>query len=142
MIEVEVHATVNPTELEENVADAIENIFEGLEMEVSQERVSGHGGIESLMKFHYLIRQEEIIDTVRTQISKGMDETSTHFAINKQVAFVKRLNFPAQEEALGSIHVGIEASSSRELERLIDWLAPETEKGVPLFELDVKDVKP
>lgn len=142
MIEVEVYATVNPTELEERVADAIENIFEGLEMDISPQRVTGHGGIESLITLHSLLREEEIIDTCRTQLEKGVDDTSTHFIINKQVAFVARLNFPAQEESLGSIHVDIKASSSKELERLFDWLTPPTEKGIPMFEMDIRDVKP
>jgi predicted RNA binding protein with dsRBD fold (UPF0201 family) len=142
MIEVEVHAIVNPTEVEEKVADSMENIFEGLEMDISKQRVTGHGRIDCLRKLHYLLREEEIIDTAYKEFRKGLsdDGLSTHFIISKQVATVGRLNFPAQEESLGSINVNIKASSSSELERLFEWLVPPTEKGVPEFEIDIEDV--
>ncbi len=146
MIEVEVSAIVNPTEDTERVALAISNMFKRLETDLDQSmpkpRVVGHGDLESLFTMHELLRQERLLDTARTQLNKGhsIDGLSTNFMLNKQVATVNRLNFPATEEPLGSIHVTINANSGEELDRLIDWLAPQTEDGEPLIELDVNDI--
>ena len=146
MIKVEVSAIVNPTEDTERVSLAISNMFKELETALDESmpkpRVVGHGDIESLFTMHNLLRQERQLDTARTQLNKGhsIDGLSTDFMLNKQVATVNRLNFPATEEPLGSIHITISASSDEELDRLIDWLAPQTEDGVPLIELDVDDI--
>lgn len=147
MIEVEVYAAVNPTELEEKVRSAILNIFDQVEIIKEEtpyeERFVGYGGIASLRILHSLLRKEQIIDTAHKQMYKGTSEdgTYTHFIINKQVAFVGKLNLPAQEEPLGSIHVIIKASSQSELERLFEWIVPPTEKGVPVFEIGMEDVE-
>ncbi len=146
MIEVEVSAIINPTEDTERVALAISNMFKGLETDPDESmpkpRIFGHGDLESLFKMHELLRQERLLDTARTQLNKGhsIDGLSTDLMLNKQVATVNRLNFPATEEPLGSIHVTISANSGEELDRLIDWLAPQTENGEPLIELDVNDI--
>ncbi|MGP8320489.1 MAG: RNA-binding domain-containing protein [Methanosarcinaceae archaeon] len=146
MIKVEVSAIINPTEDTERVSVAVSNMFKGLEITVDRStprpRVVGHGNVESLFTIHGFLRQEQLLDTARTQLNKGqsIDGFSTHFLLNKQVATVNFLNFPAMEEPLGSIHVSISASLAEELGRLINWLAPHTENGEPLLEIDVKDI--
>lgn len=147
MIQVTVSARVNPTEDREIVHSAIKNIFP--ENELVYEEISEYSGVFSskgdihfLVNIHYMIRQEQIIDTARTQLSKGIsrDGRSTSFIISKQVATVGRLNFPAQEEPLGSIEIGIRADSPEELLRFFDWLTPPTEDGIPNFEMDITSV--
>ena len=146
MIDVEVSAVVNPTEDIENVAIAIVNILHGFELDLDEStpkpRLVGSGEIGSLKVMHELFRKEQVLDTARKQLEKGrsVDRMSTDFIINKQVAFVNRLNFPAEEEPLGSIHITIKAGSEEELDRLIDWLAPPTEEEIPLFEIDITEV--
>ncbi|MDK2911132.1 MAG: uncharacterized protein PWR29_89 [Methanolobus sp.] len=147
MIEVAVSARLNPTEDREIVRAAMKSMFP--ENEPAYEEVSEFSGIfsfkgdiHSLVNIHYMIRQEQIIDTARTQLYKGMskNEKSTSFIISKQVATVGHLNFPAQEEPLGSIEISIRADSSEELLRFFDWLTPPTENGIPNFELDITSV--
>ena len=146
MIEVEVSAVVNPTEEIEKVAIAIVNLFHGFELDLDEStqkpRLIGSGEIGSLKVMHELFRKEQVLDTARKQLEKGrsVDRMSTHVIINKQVAFVNCLNFPAEEEPLGSIHIIIKAGSEHELDRLVDWLAPPTEEGIPLFEIDITEV--
>ncbi|MCD4703973.1 MAG: hypothetical protein K8R64_06735 [Methanosarcinaceae archaeon] len=141
MIEVEVWADVNPTENLELVEESIRNIIDIADLEVtdSEDRVSGRGGVEALRHMHALLRSEQILDTARTRLYLGLDATgtSTYIRINKQVAIMKRLNFPGQKESLGSIHVRIQADDQKELETLADWLAPPTEEGIPLYEIDM-----
>ncbi|WP_321420060.1 RNA-binding domain-containing protein [uncultured Methanomethylovorans sp.] len=150
MIEVRVSARVNPTETEEKVRTAVQSIFPLTDITynaandtVLHGMVEGTTNLEGLRHLHLLLREEEIIDTARTQLEVGIreDEPSTSFRISKFVAFVGRLNFPADEEPLGSIHVTMSASSSFELHRLIEWLTPPTEKGKILFESDIEDVE-
>jgi predicted RNA binding protein with dsRBD fold (UPF0201 family) len=147
MIKTTVTAKVNPTEDREVVYEAIKKMFP--ENEPVYEELSEHSGtfslegdIHSLVNIHYQIRQEQIIDTARTQLSKSVsrDGKSTFFILSKQVATVGRLNFPAQKEPLGSIEISIGADSSEELVRFFDWLTPPTENGIPDFELDITSV--
>jgi uncharacterized protein len=150
MIKLQVSARVNPTETEEKVRTAVQSIFPLADLTYNKTDdtrshgiVEGTTDLEGLRHLHYLLREEEIIDTARTQFEVGIreDEPSTSFRISKFVAFVGRLNFPADEEPLGSIHVTMSASSSFELHRLIEWLAPPTEKGKIVFEPDIEDVE-
>lgn len=146
MIKVTVSADVNPTENEDKVRDVVSNIFPDIELEIEEfgkvQRLTGEGDISSLETLHYLIREEEIIDTSRTRLNVGMDEEGkfTYFIISKQVATVGRLNYPARDEPLGSIKVFIDADSTDEMERLLDWLTPPTEAGVPEFEIKMSEV--
>jgi len=146
MLKVTVSADVNPTENEDKVRDAVSNIFPNINLEIEKfgkvQRLTGEGNISSLETLHYLIREEEIIDTSRTRLNVGMDEEGkfTYFIISKQVATVGRLNYPAQDEPLGSIKVFIDADSADEMERLLDWLTPPTEDGVSEFEMKMSEV--
>jgi predicted RNA binding protein with dsRBD fold (UPF0201 family) len=143
MIEVKVSTTINPTEDEERVEEAVLKMFPLIELETittdEGKFIEGKGDIESLRNIHDLFRREEIIDTARTRLEAGSyeDPTRTHFLINKQVATKGRLNFPAIEEPLGSIHVDIEVDDAEAMEILIEWLTPPTEDGVALFEADM-----
>jgi hypothetical protein len=46
------------------------------------------------------------------------------------------VSFPAEEEPLGSLHVRITGG-----ERVIDWLAPQTEQGIPVMETDLAELR-
>jgi predicted RNA binding protein with dsRBD fold (UPF0201 family) len=56
--------------------------------------------------------------------------------LNKQVAYIGKLNFPAGEESLGSIEVEISADNQDELLTIIDWLTPQTVDGEPVTEIE------
>ena len=143
MIQVKIFAELNPTENEDKVRQAVNSIFPDIELQLEASGglsgFTGEGDISALAKLHHLIREEKIIDTSRTRLNVGMDEEgiSTRFIISKQVATVGRLNYPAQEEPLGSIEVTIIADSAAQMQRFVDWLTPPTENGVPDFELDM-----
>ncbi|MFP4655153.1 MAG: AAA family ATPase [Methanohalobium sp.] len=147
MVEVEVSAVVNPTENEDYVADAVRHIFGDIEMEIinteqaNKRHLSGSGDIGALKNLHEMFRKEKILDTGRMQLEEGIsiDGLSTHFIINKQVASVGRLNFPADEEPLGSIHVIITVNSKDKMKKILDWLTPPTEDGRPKFEMEIRE---
>ncbi len=133
-IEVIVNAPVRPTERVERVISAIENLFPGLTIDSREDRIEAYNGLESLRKFHDLLRDQMILDTARTVMQRGTVGSTVQFKLNKQAAFVGKVNFPVDEEPLGSIQVQITGG-----ERLIDWLAPRTENGVPVEEIDLRE---
>ncbi len=134
---VVVFAPVNPTEVQEKVEKAILNFFP-LSLELQEHAIPGlygEGDIENLRKLHLQLREERILDTARRIFLNGIEGDTTRFRLNKQVAYIGKLNFPAGEESLGSIDVEISADNEDDLLTIIDWLAPQTEDGKPVMEI-------
>ncbi len=134
-IEVSIHAIVKPTELAERVIIAIEKIFPGVTMEISEGRIESHGGPECLQNFHKLLREQRILDTARSVMLEGCLGNIIRFSLNKQAAFMGKVSFPPEEEPLGSIHIQIAGG-----EKVIDWLAPKTVDAVPVREICLEEV--
>jgi len=129
-ISVQVEADINPTENEEKVKRAAENMFSNLEWKVKPQKrgnlLVGKGrSIDTLTKLYNLLRRERIRDAARGALYEGLNEKSIIFYLNKQVAYVGHVSFskPVGESPLGPIKVEIQCSNPREL---IDWLAPRT----------------
>jgi predicted RNA binding protein with dsRBD fold (UPF0201 family) len=134
MIEVAVYSSVRPTERVEKVASAIEKIFPGMIMDIRADRIEAYDGLESLRNLHRLLREQSILDTARGVMLRGRVGEAVSFQLNKQAAFMGIVSFPPEEEPLGSLHVQIMGG-----EMVIDWLAPETENGVPINEIELKE---
>jgi uncharacterized protein len=134
-IEISVHALVRPTERLEKVVSAIESIFPGLVMDIREDRIEAYDGLDSMKIFHKLLREQEILDTARLVMMKGLIGDTVQFRLSKQAALMGKVNFPPEEEPLGSLHVQITGG-----ERVIDWLAPQTENGVPVAEIELEDL--
>jgi predicted RNA binding protein with dsRBD fold (UPF0201 family) len=136
---VRVSAPVYPTEIEEKVRIAITNLFP-VELSIRNfgiPQLYGEGGLESLRKLHMLLRELRIIDTARRIFMNGIEGSTIQFRLNKQVAFVGKVNFPVGEESLGSIHVEISSYNGENLMKIIDWIAPETAGGEPVMEIEM-----
>ena len=134
MIEVAVYSSVRPTERVEKVASAIENIFPGMVMDIRADRIEAYDGLESLRNLHKLLREQSILDTARGVMLRGRVGEAVSFQLNKQAAFMGIVSFPPEEEPLGSLHVQIMGG-----EMVINWLAPETENGLPINEIELKE---
>ncbi|MEM1644039.1 MAG: RNA-binding domain-containing protein [Desulfurococcaceae archaeon] len=135
---VRVEAVVNPTEDVDKVVKAVLNVFTG--NVTVEERESGYkyvvgesSSIESLKKLHYLIRAQRILDTARSILLRCARGREIVFRLHKQVAYVGKASFVDEElnPPLGTIDVYVECSNP---EKLIDWLAPPTSMGKPLWE--------
>jgi predicted RNA binding protein with dsRBD fold (UPF0201 family) len=131
-IEVTVRSSVRPTERLEKVVRAIENIFPGLIMDILDDRIEAYDGPDSLLTLHRLLREQKILDTARSVMLTGRVGNAIQFRLNKQAAFMGLVSFPPDEEPLGSIHVQVTGD-----ERLVDWLAPQTQNGVAIEEIDL-----
>lgn len=134
MIEVAVYSSVRPTERVEKVASAIEKIFPGMIMDIRADRIEAYDGLESLRNLHRLLREQSILDTARGVMLRGRVGEAVSFQLNKQAAFMGIVSFPPEEEPLGSLHVQIMGG-----EMVINWLAPETENGVPINEIEMEE---
>ncbi|MBN1234836.1 MAG: hypothetical protein JW999_02165 [Methanotrichaceae archaeon] len=134
-IEVTICSSVRPTERVEKVVSAIENIFPGLIMDIRADRIEAYNGPDSLKALHELLRNQQILDTARSVMLRGLVGNTIQFQLNKQAAFMGFVSFPIEEEPLGSLHVQIIGG-----ERVINWLAPETENGVPVREIDLSEL--
>ncbi len=140
MIVVEVSALVYPTEDKIRVQSAFEKIFPGLEYDFHKtdnmtSRLVGCGDYHSLILFHEQLRSRKILDTARSNMHIEMNIIT--FNINKQAAAAGKVSFPPDDETLGSIWVEITAKDTDEAQKVIDWLAPPTESGKPLFEMEL-----
>ncbi|MGB9959804.1 MAG: RNA-binding domain-containing protein [Candidatus Bathyarchaeales archaeon] len=129
MVRVEVE--VNPTESEEKVKRAVENMFGNITMErkplpKGSLLVAEFKGIESLTKLYNLLRRERIRDAARSVLFEGLSGKTVTFFLNKQVAFAGHVSFSkaVAESPLGPIKVEIKCDDPRQL---IDWLAPKTQ---------------
>jgi len=132
-IEVSVYAQISPTERVEKVVSAVEKIFPELIMDIRKDRIEAYNSTDSLRTLHRLLRDQKILDTARSVMLQGRIGKRIQFRLNKQAAFMGCVNFPTDEEPLGSIHVQITG------EEVIDWLAPRTENGIPVKEIDSPD---
>jgi predicted RNA binding protein with dsRBD fold (UPF0201 family) len=103
-------------------------------MDIRADRIEAYDGLESLRNLHKLLREQSILDTARGVMLRGRVGEAVSFQLNKQAAFMGIVSFPPEEEALGSLHVQIMGG-----EMVINWLAPETENGVPINEIELKE---
>jgi predicted RNA binding protein with dsRBD fold (UPF0201 family) len=138
-VTVRVFAFVHPTEIEDKVRISINNIFP-IELSLKDfgiPHLSGEGNIETLRKLHMLLRQSQILDSARNIFLNGIEGNTTQFSLNKQVAFMGKVNFSANNESLGSIDIEITGENEDEILTIIDWLAPHTVDGKPEEEIEL-----
>jgi len=129
-ITVKIYVDVNPTEDPNKVQVAVEKVLGGIPLEIVQDEdkkqlVGKSEGCEALLRFHDLLRREQILDAARKVLFKGIQGNTICFYLNKQVAYVGHISFSQStgESPLGPIRVEIESDDPR---AVIDWLAPKT----------------
>ncbi|MEM2995870.1 MAG: RNA-binding domain-containing protein [Candidatus Bathyarchaeia archaeon] len=129
-VSIYVEVDVYPTESEEKVKGAVENVFGNIQTKIQPTHkgsllTAETKGLEALTKLYNLLRRERIRDAARTVLLEGLTGKTISFCLNKQVAYAGHISFSKEvaESPLGPIRVKIECDNPREL---IDWLAPKT----------------
>jgi predicted RNA binding protein with dsRBD fold (UPF0201 family) len=129
-INVYVEVEINPTESEDKVKEAVENMFGSIPVQIRSLRkssllVSEAKGLEALTKLCNLLRRERIRSAARVVLYEGLKGNTTSFCLNKQVAYAGHVSFSKEvaESPLGPIKVRIECENPREL---INWLIRKT----------------
>jgi hypothetical protein len=126
-VNVYVEVEINPTESEDKVKRAVENIFGIIPVQIKPSRkgslmVAKAEGLEALTKFYNLLRRERIRSAARAVLFEGLNGNVISFCLNKQVAYAGHVSFSEEvaESPLGPIKVRIKCKNPREL---INWLA-------------------
>ena len=129
-VTVNVEVPINPTESEQKVEQAVQNIFGNVQIKVESIYKGGlltaeANGLESLTKLYNLLRRELIRDAARKVFLEGLDGKTISFCLNKQVAYAGHISFSEQsaESPLGPIRVTITSENPRQL---VEWLAEKT----------------
>lgn len=137
---VEVRAPLHPTEDEEKVREAIGNIASPSEWRVVEDGgklllIASSSTPASLLKLRERLRRQRTLDAARYMIKRFSTPHRLTFYLHKQAAYMGHAVFclPRGESPLGAIEVVVEGGN---LERVLDWLAPPTANGKPLFELE------
>ena len=132
MFKITVMAKQNPTEKQEKIVQALGTVLAG---EIKTKKYGKEIYLykeskkhKDLERFYELVRKQRILDVARKTLRKNIVGNSTIFFINKQVAFVGKINFCDEEgeSPLGPIRIEIEY---KDIEHLIDWLTPYTKNG-------------
>ncbi|MCD6324451.1 MAG: hypothetical protein J7L55_05025 [Desulfurococcales archaeon] len=139
MFSLRVEAEVRPTEDAGKVLKAITNLFHVDKHELIKEGraypllVAESNRIKSLSKLHEVLRQDRILDTARKMFESGVRGDTLRFKLHKQSAYAGHVSFihTDSESPLGPIIVNVRCDRIPEL---IDWLAPKTRGGRPLWE--------
>lgn len=117
---VRVETPCRPTESLAKVEQALLNLFPDLAFEREDDLVIGTTA--SLERLRQLIRDQRIRDSARSQFLKGRVGDRTRIRLNKQAAFVERVNF-STGSPLGDISVEVQAE---DLAAVIDYVAEST----------------
>jgi len=129
-ITLKVCVNVNPTEDSNKVRVAVEKVLGGVPLEIIRDEggirfIGRSEGQEALLRFHDLLRREQILDAARRVLFNGIQGNTIRFYLNKQVAYVGHISFSqsAGESPLGPIQVEIESDNPH---AVIEWLTPRT----------------
>jgi len=134
MLEVTVHveAEINPTEDEEKVRQAVNNVVGNAEITVKpaargSSLTAQAKGQESLIKLRNILRNDRVRDAARRLLFKSTRGNTISFYQNKQVAYAGHVSFCEQtaESPLGPLRFRIETDNAQQL---VEWLAEKTEK--------------
>ena len=137
-------AEVRHTEDLKKVVKSITNFFSIKHYVVREEGpyptvVAESDRVESLLKFHDILRRERILDSARKVLEHGRRDNTIVFKLHKQSAYAGHPSFVSvdSESPLGPIKVRILTDGPDEL---IDWLAPKTSGGRPLWDKPIPDL--
>ncbi|MHA1589988.1 MAG: RNA-binding domain-containing protein [Candidatus Njordarchaeales archaeon] len=136
-IKIKIYCTINPTEDEEKVMKALNNIAnleKAVIIDKRQEdsfiKVSIEGKLDILTKFKRKITHRRLADLIRVMLKKNRVGRRTYLLLNKQVAFVGKISLceTRSESPLGPITIEIIGDKEDEIDSAIAWLIYEAEE--------------
>jgi predicted RNA binding protein with dsRBD fold (UPF0201 family) len=129
-VTVHVEAEINPTESEDKVKAAVNNVLGNASITITPSHKGSilnaeAKGQDSLVKLRNLLKNDRIRDAARKLLFRSISGNKISFCLNKQVAFAGHVSFSEEtaESPLGPIRVTIETESPQQL---IEWLAEKT----------------
>ncbi len=132
-VEIEIETVIHPTEDVDKVIQAVRNIFPDADVEISEGRLKARAW--DLRKFRELLRIQRILDTARSELFRGRTDNEITILLNKQTAYVSKINFAEEDAILSPIRVTFKVYGIP-IGKFIDYLAPPTKAGKPIREVD------
>jgi len=145
LVKVKIEVEVRPTEDIEKVIKAVKNVLDVKDLDVVKGGLpefyiltKEFDSLRPLTKLHQVLRRERILDAARSIFFKMSRRNILVIKIHKQAAYAGRLTFVTEdaESPMGPINIYIESSDIR---KVIDWLAPKTAEGRPLWESEMPE---
>ncbi|MFB6077818.1 MAG: coaE operon protein [Halarchaeum sp.] len=133
-VDVTVTAPVEPTEVSDRVARAVEALFPNADLTVRDDEVVA--STHDLDAFREKLFEQRILDTARGAFLDGRTDDGFAFDVKKQAAFQGVVNFAVGNPSeLGDLHVEVTVREPS-VDEFVAYLAPETEDGTPVEDLD------
>ena len=123
---IEAYAAVNPSEDPEKVRLAVSHVLLDANFKYEDGSIKATSkDLQSLAKIYDIIRSRGVIRAYRRQMRFHTHDTTTWFYLNKQAAFVDVIAIceEAEESPMGPIKI---IMHSEEIQKVIDWLVPES----------------
>ena len=145
MFMLRVETEVRPTEDVEKVKRALLNIVEVKDVRHVRSAdgysflIGESKSITALFRLYELLRQQRILDAARKILQTQRQGNIISIKLHKQSAYAGHVSFVTydDESPLGPITITI---VSDKIDEIIDWLAPKTSRGKPLWEREVPRV--
>lgn len=147
MIEININTKINNTESQNKIIVAIENII-NIKIQnfyitdlnkfycfslIKKNEIIINGTINLLKKIYLKIRDEKIIESFRNILLSNIKEVNsfyyTSISLNKQVAYVGKVNIITEIIPLSPIIIEIKCKNKIEIENFINWFTPKTKNG-------------
>ena len=122
-VEIIITTSVFPTEAEQRVRDAVQNIFPDAKCEMEKEIMAAKA--HDLKQFSTKLKDQRIRDSARSVLRRSIAHGRIEFNLNKQAALAGKVNFTEGDSILGDIVVRIDTG---EPEELIDLLTRKKER--------------
>ncbi len=127
--EISLKASVHPTEVEARVRTALLNIFPDSILELEEAKNGPailYGKASDLEPFQTRLRDQMIRPTARNILWHCISDMGMRFYLNKQAAYIGKVNFADGDSVLGDIEVNIKSSDP---EALLDSLTTGKREG-------------
>jgi len=122
---IDVYCTINPSEDQTKVEQAISNILPDIEIQINDDSLKATSqNLETLSNIFEVIHSHKIQRVYRRFLNNNLRNNSTWFYLNKQAAFSNTVSLcdEAEESPLGPIKIVL---TSKNIEDIIDWLVSE-----------------
>ena len=122
---IDVYCTINPSEDQTKVEEAISNILPDIEIQINDDSLKAISqNLETLSNIFEVIHSHKIQRVYRRFLSNNLRNDSTWFYLNKQAAFSNTISLcdEAEESPLGPIKIVL---TSKNIEDIIDWFVSE-----------------
>ena len=124
MKQIVLSADIRPTEDPDKVKQAIQNLFPDAQINIQNMKLMAHSN--TLDGFRELLKRQRIRDSARSLLLKNCRGNTLVFKLNKQLAYMNKINFAVVDHPLGEITVRITCDNPHDI---IDNLTSKSKQG-------------